>query len=140
MFLAHLEPKEKEAFLQIAHHFARSDDHFSDEEKEVIAMYCLEMQISDITYDESKFDLNAALATFKDKRHQKIALLETMALAMADIDTQATSLESLHEGENKVIDSMIENFGLNANLAAVYADWTKTMLILTHQGKNLIEL
>jgi galactose-1-phosphate uridylyltransferase len=45
MFLNRLENEEKVAFLELAHHIARSDDDFSDQQKEIIATYCMEMQI-----------------------------------------------------------------------------------------------
>ncbi|BCZ19954.1 hypothetical protein NHP190012_15960 [Helicobacter sp. NHP19-012] len=137
MFLGALNAEEKKAFLQIAHHFAWSNDDFSDAQKEVIATYCLEMQIEDIDYKADQFDLKATLGVFKQKEHQKIVLLETMALAMAD---RLTHLEALHEGERAVLDTMIQSFGLKPNLARIYADWTKAMLVLTDQGKNLIAL
>ena len=121
--------------MEIAHHFAWSNNDFSDAQKEVIAAYCIEMQTDDIAYNESAFDLKATLAKFKNKTHQKIVLLETMALAMAD---NITSLESLHAGEKEVLETMIGEFGLSNELAVIYADWTKAMLVLTDQGKNLI--
>lgn len=137
MFLGLLDREEKKAFLEIAHHFAWSNNDFSDAQKEVIAAYCIEMQTDDIAYNESAFDLRATLAKFKNKTHQKIVLLETMALAMAD---NITTLESLHAGERKVLETMIGEFGLSNELAVIYADWTKAMLVLTDQGKNLIRL
>ncbi len=137
MFLGLLNQEEKVAFLEIAHHFAWSNDNFSEQQKSVISAYCLEMQIEDIAFDKDKFNLQNTLAKFKDKEHQKIVLLETMALAMADNITQ---LEALHEGEKEVLSAMIKAFGLSNELAMIYADWTKAMLILTNQGKNLIKL
>ncbi|MEB2823137.1 hypothetical protein Q9Q49_04335 [Campylobacter upsaliensis] len=137
MFLGLLNQEEKLAFLEIAHHFAWSNNNFSDAQKQIIAAYCLEMQVSDISYNESEFSLKNTLAKFKDKTHQKIVLLETMALAMAD---NITTLEALHKGEKEVLETMIKEFGLSNELAMVYADWTKAMLILTDQGKNLISL
>lgn len=137
MFLGILNKEEKLAFLEIAHHFAWSNNDFSDAQKEIIATYCLEMQVDDIQYNESNFNLTNTLAKFKDKTHQKIVLLETMALAMAD---SIVALDSLHEGEKEVLDTMVKEFGLSNELAMVYADWTKAMLVLTDQGKNLITL
>ncbi|WP_104753148.1 hypothetical protein [Helicobacter salomonis] len=136
MFLGALNTEEKKAFLQIAHHVAWSNHDFSDAQ-EVISTYCLEMQIEDVHSDTKTFNLKKTLEVFKQKEHQKIVLLETMALAMAD---RLTHLEALHEGEKEVLDTMIETFGLESKLANIYADWTKAMLVLTDQGKNLIRL
>ncbi len=137
MFLHILDKEEKLAFLEIAHHFAWSNNNFSDAQKDIITSYCLEMQVDDICYNQANFDLKTVLSKFKDKEHQKIILLETMALAMAD---NLTHLEALHEGEREILATMTKTFGLSEELASIYADWTKAMLVLADQGKNLIRL
>ncbi len=51
MFLNKLNEKEKIAFLKLAYCVANSDDDFSMDEKNIIAIYCSEMQINDIDFD-----------------------------------------------------------------------------------------
>lgn len=132
MFLNRLTTKEKVAFLELAHYMARSDNDFSDEQKTIISTYCLEMQIEDIDYDEENFNLDETLSKFDTSSHQKIALLELMALVYSD--------NILHDEEKKILDAMISKFSLNPALSNVYAEWTKSILAITAQGQALIEL
>ena len=132
MFLNRLEEKEKVAFLELAHHIARSDNDFSEEQKNIIEKYCMEMQMVDIEYNEETFDIYTTLDKILDPRSRKIVLLEIMALIYSD--------DFLHEEERKVLEKILEEFGLNYNLSVVYTQWAKTMLNLYIQGNALIEL
>jgi uncharacterized tellurite resistance protein B-like protein len=132
MFLNRLKKKEKKAFLELAHHIARSDNDFSENQKTIIAKYCMEMQMEDIKYSAEKFDIYNTLEKIKSKRSRKIVLLEIMALIYSD--------DFLHEEERKVLEKVLEEFGLNYNLSIVYTQWAKTMLSLYMQGNALIEL
>lgn len=80
MFLNRLTESEKTAFLELAHHIARSDNNFSNDQKTIITTYCLEMQIEDVHYNEENFSLEQTLLKFETTTSQKIALLELMAL------------------------------------------------------------
>ena len=132
MFLNRLTTKEKVAFLELAHHIARSDNDFSDDQKTIISTYCLEMQIEDIDYDEKNFNLDETLSKFDNSHNQKIALLELMALVYSD--------NILHDEEKKILDAMIGKFNFSPALSNVYAEWTKSILAITAQGQALIEL
>ena len=132
MFLNKLNSVEKEAFLELAHYIARSDEKFSNKEKEVIKTYCLEMQIDDIEFNEDSFDLDTTLSKFETKESQKVALLEVMALIFSD--------NILHKEEKKILDTMVEKFKLEPTLGDVYAEWTKAILAITAQGQALIKL
>lgn len=132
MFLNRLSEAEKNAFLQLAHHIARTDNRFSEEEELLIAKYCMEMQMDDIDFADSTFDLSTVLGTFEENSHRKIVLLEIMSLVYADgVET---------EEEKAVIKQMIALFGLNPNLAIVYREWAKSILALYIQGEALIHL
>jgi len=132
MFLNRLKKKEKVAFLELAHHIARSDNNFSEDQKIIISKYCMEMQIEDIKYRENKFDIYNTLDKIKSQRSRKIVLLEVMALIYSD--------DFLHEEERKVLEKVLEEFDLNYNLSVVYTQWAKSMLALYIQGNALIEL
>jgi len=132
MFLNRLKKKEKVAFLELAHHIARSDDDFSVVEKNIIQTYCFEMQIKDIKYNEKNFDLEKTLATFKHSKTQKIVLIEIMALIYSD--------NVLHKGEKKVLNKMIKKFNIKQSISITYAEWTKAILALYTQGEVLIDL
>jgi len=132
MFLNRLNKEEKDAFLELAHHIARSDGDFSEDQKDIIGKYCMEMQIEDIKYDEEKFDIYTTLDKVKNSSSKKIILLEIMALIYSD--------NFLHEEERKVLEKVLEEFDLNYNLSIVYTEWAKTMLSLYKQGNALINL
>ena len=132
MFLNRLKKNEKVAFLELAHHIARSDGDFSEDQKDIIGKYCMEMQIEDIKYDEEKFDIYTTLDKVKNSSSRKIILLEIMALIYSD--------NFLHEEERKVLEKVLEEFDLNYNLSIVYTEWAKTMLSLYKQGNALINL
>ena len=67
---------KKWRFLEIAHHLAWSNNDFSDTQKAVIATYCLEMQIDDISHNkncEDSFSLAKTLAKVTKPQSQGIA-------------------------------------------------------------------
>lgn len=132
MFLNRLEKEEKIAFLELAHYVARSDSDFSISEEDIINNYCLEMQIENINFDKSSFDLYNTLGTIKNPRSQKVVLLEIMALIYSD--------NFLHEEERKVLEKILEEFNLSYQLATVYGEWAKVVLSMYVQGNALIEL
>ena len=132
MFLNRLEKEEKIAFLELAHYVARSDNDFSLSQKDIINNYCIEMQIEDIAFDAKEFDIYNTLGKIKNKKSQKIVLLEIMALIYSD--------NFLHEEERKVLEKILEEFNLNYHLATVYGEWAKAILSLYIQGNALVEL
>lgn len=132
MFLNRLSKEEQLAFLKLAHFVARTDGTFDESEQEMIRGYCVEMQIENINFNIDQFDIYNTLEIIKDKRSQNIVLLEIMAIIFAD--------NFLHEKEQKVIEIMLEKFGLNQHLATVYGEWTKAILALYAQGNALIEI
>ncbi len=132
MFLNRLNNEEKVAFLELAHHVARSDHDFSNDQKSIIDKYCLEMQIDDVEYDENKFDIYNTLDKITTRTSRKVVVLEIMALIYSD--------NFLHEEERLVLEKILEEFDLNYNHSIIYAEWAKTMLSLYRQGNALIDL
>ncbi|MBP7025618.1 MAG: hypothetical protein KBE24_11415 [Fusobacteriaceae bacterium] len=132
MFLNRLEKEEKIAFLELAHYVARSDNDFSDKEKNVINIYCTEMQISDVDFDKSSFNLGLTLSKIKSSQSQKIILLEIMALIYSD--------NILHQSEEIILQDIINKFQLDSKLIPIYAEWSKAILALSIQGEALIVL
>ncbi len=132
MFLNRLNDEEQVAFLELAHYLARSDNNFSVSEEDIINNYCVEMQIENIEFNVNKFDIYNTLGKIKNKKSQKIVLLEIMALIYSD--------NFLHEEERKVLEKILEEFNLNYHLATVYGEWAKAILSLSIQGNALIEL
>ena len=133
MFLNRLSAEEKNAFLVLAHHVARSDADFSVEERIIIAKYCMEMQIDDIDdYDETPFDLEQILDHFETASHRNIVLLELMALVYAD--------GRLAQQESMLLDRFVDHCHMNPNLSIIYKEWAKNILSLYTQGEALIHL
>jgi len=132
MFLNRLKKEEKVSFLELAHYIARSDNNFSEEERVVINLYCMEMQIDDINYDESSFSLENTLKKINSPESQKIILLEIMALVYSD--------DNLHIKEKETLDLIVKEFGLNPVHVDIYAQWSKSILALTNQGEALLHL
>lgn len=132
MFLNRLKKKEKVAFLELAHHVARSDNDFSESQQSIIGKYCMEMQIDDIKYNDKKFDLDKTLSKVKDSKSQNIVLLELMALIYTD--------DVVHDEERKILDVMSKKYKMKKSLSIVYGEWAKSILALHIQGDALIEL
>ncbi len=132
MFLNRLKEEEQVAFLELAHHIARSDNDFTQSEEAIIEKYCLEMQRENIKYDEETFDIYNTLDKIQDRRSRKIVLLELLALIYSD--------DFLHEEERKILEKLLEEFDLNYNLSIVYTQWAKSMVALYIQGNALIEI
>ncbi len=132
MFLIRLEENEKIAFLELAHHIARSDDDFSDLQKVIINGYCAEMKITDIDYNEKDFNLETTINKINSSQSQKIILLEVMALIYSD--------NILHKEEKRILDKMAEKFGVSGAILDVYTQWSKSILALTSQGEALLHI
>ncbi len=131
MFLNKLNTVEKKSFLELAHHIARSDGEFSEEEQKVIATYCLEMQVQDINYDIKNFNLDSILSKISSIENQKIVFLEIMALVYSD---------GVEQEEQEILNVMSEKFNIDEALSIVYAEWSKSILAIVNQGQALIRL
>ena len=132
MFLNRLNEVEKTAFLELAHYIARSNHNFSKQEKDIIEKYCMEMQMDNIDFDKSNFDLSTTLAKIDNKTSQKIVLLEIMALIYAD--------NVIDEAEEMIIDQMIDSFRVNEAYKVIFASWSKSILNLYIQGEAFLSL
>ena len=132
MFLNQLTNEEKVSFLNIAHHIAKSDGDFSGEQKDIISQYCTEMQISDISEEEQSVSYKDSLGNITNIKSQKIILLEVMALIYSD--------DYMHIEEKKILKEMLINFNISDSLAAVFSQWSKSILALYSQANHLVEL
>ncbi|WP_419770021.1 MAG: TerB family tellurite resistance protein [Candidatus Marinarcus sp.] len=132
MLLMQLQTKEKFAFLELAHHLARIDDDFGENEKEVILEYCAEMGIEDmLEYDSKTFILEEVLKDFKSKKSQKILLLELMILVHAD--------DRFDFKEHILIDTIAEFFVIDKQTLSHYSSWGKAVTALYMQGKLFLQ-
>lgn len=86
MYLALLNEKEKEMFLDVAFNLVAVDGNYSDEEKAVINGYCQEMQC---IFDEKTMvkPMDVLIKDIKsnsNNRIKKIFVFELIGLALAD--------------------------------------------------------
>ncbi|RAX54438.1 hypothetical protein CCY99_03565 [Helicobacter sp. 16-1353] len=132
MFLNRLTNEEKIGFLELAHYIAESCNNFSQTQNDIIEKYLLEMQIGDIEFDKENFDIYDTLGKIKNKKSQKIVLMEILLLIYSD--------HFLHEEERKVLEKVREEFGLSYYLETIYVEWAKTVLSAYVQGYALIEI
>jgi len=128
MFLELLKNREKKAFLELVNQIVRD----SDQQKEIINSYCFEMRIDNIDFDKNKSSITKILSKIKNKKSQKIVLLEIMALVLSD---NIVSID-----EKKIIDEILDYFKIDKRLADLYREWVKTILSVSNQGKFLITL
>lgn len=129
MFLKQLNLKEKKAFLQLAYVVANVDG-IGDKEKEMIRLYCQEMEIEDIGYKDKK--IGKILKNFKDKKSQKIVLMEIFGLIYSD--------EIYTQKEKKLIKQINKVFNFSQVEMDLCKEWAKSMLTLANQGELIIQL
>ena len=131
MLLTKLQNEEKFAFLNLAHHIAHIDGEFEKEERDTIEEYCLEMGIENKAYDESKFNIDEALAKIKTPQSQKIVILELMVLIYSD--------DKFHRFEHKIIEKIAEQYGISNTQVALYAQWGKIVSASSTQAKIFLQ-
>ncbi len=132
MLLMKLKPKEKFAFLQLAHYLARIDSDYGEKEEEIILEYCSEMGIENDEYFDIKlFSLEDILKNFKSKKSRKIVVLELMVLIYAD--------DKFHLKEQILISEINSIFKLSLDNLEFCSQWGKGIASLYSQGKLFIE-
>ena len=132
MFLNRLNDDSKKLFLKLAYSVAQSDESFSDMQKELIKNYASEMDIDDIQFNKSEFNLENDLKTVQNKDYQKIILIEILAIVYSD--------NIMHPSEKEIIDTIVDTWNLNSSLVTVYGEWSKSLLSLQIQGEALLEV
>jgi len=131
MLLMKLKPKEKFAFLQLAHYLARIDNDYGEKEEEIILEYCAEMGIeNDDDFGIEDFSLEETLKTFKSKKSKKIVVMELMILIHAD------DKFDLHE--KALISQINDTFQLASENLEFCSSWGKGVAALYAQGKLFI--
>ncbi len=104
MFLNQLTEKEKEAFISLSIHAAKSNGEFAEEERNMISEYCKEMNLVFVADDIMKLDEIFDLFAKADIEEKRIALLELLGLMYAD-----GSFDNL---ENQFVKNFIHAIGL----------------------------
>ncbi|WP_228711603.1 TerB family tellurite resistance protein [Arcobacter arenosus] len=126
-----LKPKEKFAFLQLAHYLARIDNDYGEKEEEIILEYCAEMGIeNDDDFEIEDFSLADTLETFKTKKSKKIVVMELMILIHAD--------DKFDLQEKALISQINDTFQLSGENLEFCSSWGKGVAALYAQGKLFI--
>ena len=94
MYLNKLNYEEKKAFLELAHYVAGANGVVEDAEKNMIAQYCVEMEIQDISYQKKTFETIIASFENSSKTIKNIIMIEIIGLCMSDgeYDSEETGI------------------------------------------------
>lgn len=131
MLLMKLKPKEKFAFLQLAHYLARIDNDYGKKEEEIILEYCAEMGIeNDDDFEIEDFNLEETLQAFKTLKSKKIVVMELMILIHAD--------DKFDIKEKALISKINETFELCPDSLEFCSQWGKGIAAAFAQGKLFI--
>ncbi len=132
MFLYELNLIEKTAFLQLAKELVIIDDSVIDEEEmNMLIIMANEMQISVSENLSLDFNLHQLSKSFKDKKTQKICLIELIALAFAN--------DEYHPEQNSLIKALMNEFNIDTEEMEEMEQWVEKMTIWYKQGQNMIE-
>lgn len=132
MFLYELNLIEKAAFLQLAKELVVIDDGVIDEnEMNMLMIMANEMQISVSENLSLDFNLQQLAKSFKDKKAQKICLIELIALAFANDD--------YHPEQNSLIKALMNEFSIQIEEIDEMEQWVEKMIVLHRHGQTLIE-
>ena len=131
MLLMKLQSKEKFSFLQLAHYLARVDNKYGPKEEEILLEYCTEMGIENLdSFDSENFSLDGILKDFKSEQSKRIVILELMILIHID--------HTFHLNEQKLMQQISQNFGINIEDVNDYSQWGKSVAMLYEVAKIFI--
>ena len=131
MLLMKLQSKEKFSFLQLAHYLARVDNKYGPREEEILLEYCAEMGIENLdSFDSENFSLDGILKDFKSEQSKRIVILELMILIHID--------HTFHLNEQKLMQQISQNFGINLEDVNDYSQWGKSVAMLYEVAKIFI--
>ena len=131
MLLMKLQSKEKFSFLQLAHYLARVDNKYGPREEEILLEYCTEMGIENLdSFDSENFSLDGILKDFKSEQSKRIVILELMILIHID--------HTFHLNEQKLMQQISQNFGINLEDVNDYSQWGKSVAMLYEVAKIFI--
>ena len=131
MLLMKLQAKEKFSFLQLAHYLARVDNKYGPREEEILLEYWTEMGIENLdSFDRENFSLDGILKDFKSEQSKRIVILELMILIHID--------HTFHLNEQKLMQQISQNFGINLEDVNDYSQWGKSVAMLYEVAKIFI--
>lgn len=108
MYLSMLNNEKRHLFLNLEIYMSKIDGEFSDEEKQIIDVHCMEMHIDNNDY-EAEMPQDEVLKQLKEKlthKEQRIVFLEIIATILAD--------NVYHAMEETLISRMANLLGIDA--------------------------
>lgn len=112
MYLSLLNTKQKKLFLSLAYNLAVSDGDFSENERQVINSYSVEMNL-EFKMEDIDNDINRVVNEINsicEIREKKIIVFEMVGLAMADYN--------FDDGEREIIQKALSIFGLDSEFGS----------------------
>ncbi|OUR69685.1 hypothetical protein A9Q76_09100 [Arcobacter sp. 31_11_sub10_T18] len=131
MLLMKLETKEKFAFLELAHHVSLVDSDYSLREKSLINDFCIAMGIEDSRFDDSTFDFDDTLKSFRSNQSKKIVILTLMMLAHID--------DNFDQNEYQIICKIAKVFNFTQKDINLFSQWGKSVSGLYAQAIFFME-
>lgn len=128
MFLNKLSNEKKELFLSLAYNISYIDENYTDEEKNMLEQYCIEMEINfnKIHLIEDFEYVLARINEICNIHEKKIIVFELVGLILVDGD--------LHDKEKDAMTNMVELFGINEK----YFDDCKKLITEYYDLQNRI--
>ena len=109
MYLSLLNTEQKKLFLSLAYNLAASDGDFSENERQVIKGYSMEMEM-ELKMEDVDKDLNHVISNINQicgNREKKIIVFEMIGLAMAE--------SNYDDGEREIVKKALTIWGLESN-------------------------
>jgi tellurite resistance protein len=126
MFLAELQPEEKNAFLELAALMAKIDGNYSIYENPIMNEYIKEMEIED--YAIRGLAINEILEVFKNERTKNIVLSEILRLIFSD--------GVFHDLERESVHFIKKYFGFDSNEYDSFKNWVLKIKELANYPQN----
>ncbi len=109
MYISRLNSDKKHMFLDLELYISKTDGDFSESEKQIIDVHCMEMHIDNNNY-ECELPFDELLRKLKEDctvEEKHIIFIELLAVVMAD--------NVYHESEKKIIDRLSEMLDIKEN-------------------------
>lgn len=131
MFLHIFQPTERRAFLALAHHVAAADGTIAAAEGALLASFRRELGEAVSPEAVGAMSIAEALDCFSSPYSQRAALLELMAVALADGVARPT--------EHEILGQARQAFGLDEATFERCYDWVRRLTALYDEAEALLD-
>ncbi|MGL4773150.1 MAG: hypothetical protein ACRC2K_06230 [Clostridium sp.] len=147
MFLKELNSEERIAFVNLVEAFAKVDEVFEREEKELLEDYIEELSLEKEVLGTKTLDEVIEVLSKSTERIKKVVCFELVILALVDGEYEDKELEFLQQVTNKLnIDEtkviIMQNFFLNFKEIYEFStvDAESKIALLMEEAESIIEL